>query len=90
MVQFLLGQGRERRIDHDHAVVDSLKDALCLIFVGFFLNMTEVDCLFLLVCQTFFVGVQADVGVGDASRDFLRTDEECGLANILWEMMPAD
>ena len=62
-VQLSLRHGRIRRIGNHCLLSYLLKDAGSRIAVGFFLNMSEVLCLFFLVLQAFFMRIECQVAL---------------------------
>ena len=62
-VQLSLRHGRIRRVGNHRLLSYLLKDAGSRIAVGFFLNMSEVLCLFFLVLQAFFMRIECQVAL---------------------------
>ena len=63
-------------------MVDGLEQSLGVHLVGFFLDVAEVLGLCALVAQTFLMGVEHDVLVGDAAGNLFFAAEEDRLGNV--------
>ena len=83
-VQFLCGHERERWIHHNILAVYFLYHALCVYLVGFFLQVSNVLCLSLLVVQAFLVAVQNDVVVLVATWDLALLAVEHHLRHLVY------
>ena len=70
-VKFILGERLIGWVDDGITSIDFLDDALSGIFVGFFLDVSEVLGLCPFVAEALFVTVQEDVVGTDAARDFV-------------------
>ena len=83
MVEFVLGEGLVRRVDHSVATIDFLDDALCGVFVGFFFDVAEILGLCPFVAEALFMTMQENVIRTDASRNVFFLQQ--GDSLFLWK-----